>query len=144
MFDEILRGLLHSSVTVVIHGLATMLITSRAREGRLLHGDARLWMDFVRVVFVVAIVFIATLLESAWWALNYVYLGAIEGFEEAMYFSTVTYTTLGYGDITLDPQWRVLSAFQAANGVIIAGWSTALVIAVVQQIYNARHSARLD
>ena len=140
MLDEVLRGLLHSSITVLIHGLATMFITSRARKGNFLHGDAPLWLDFARVAFVVAIVFIATLVESAWWAMNYVHLGAIETFEEAMYFSTVTYTTLGYGDITLVVQWRVLSAFQAANGVIIAGWSTALVFAVVQQIYNSRHS----
>lgn len=142
MLDDLLLGLMHSGVTVLIHGLATLLITSRARKGRMLAGDAPLWFDFLRVTFVVVVVFIATLTEAAWWAFSYVRLGAIETFEEAMYFSTVTYTTLGYGDITLADQWRLLSAYQAANGVIIAGWSTALVIAVVQQIYNARHSEK--
>lgn len=77
-------------------------------------------------------------LEAAWWAAHCTCLGAITAFDEAMYFSMVAYTTLGYGDITLREGWRLLSGFQAANGVIIAGWSTALVIAVVQRVYNAR------
>jgi len=141
MFDEILLGLLHSSVTVVIHGLATVLLANKVRNGKLFDSSTPLWLGFLRVAGVVSLVFIVTVFEAAWWAANYVYLGAIASFDEAMYFSMVTYTTLGYGDITLDPGWRLLSGFQAANGVIIAGWSTALVIAVVQHIYNARDTS---
>jgi hypothetical protein len=77
--------------------------------------------------------------ESCWWAATYVLLGAIDSFESALYFSIVTYTTLGYGDMTLDTQWRLLSSFQASNGVIIAGWSTALLFALIQKVYSAHH-----
>jgi voltage-gated potassium channel Kch len=138
VFDEILLGILHTSVTVLIHGLATVALASRLRHGHTLGGDGPFWRDFLGVVFVVSVVFVVTVLEAAWWAANYTWLGAIAAFDEAMYFSMVTYTTLGYGDITLQEGWRLLSGFQAANGVIIAGWSTALVIAVVQRVYNAR------
>ena len=56
--------------------------------------------------------------------------------EAAAYFSTVAFTTLGYGDIILAPPFRLLSAFQAANGLFLFGWSTALVFAVFQWIYR--------
>ncbi len=138
MILEILLGLLHTAVTVLVHGLATLFVAYKVRSGRQWGATTPLWRDFVAVVYVVSIVFVITVLEAAWWAANYVYIGAIGTFDEAMYFSMITYTTLGYGDITLEEGWRVLSGFQAANGVIIAGWSTALVLAVVQRIYNAR------
>ena len=64
--------------------------------------------------------------------------GAIQQFEEAFYFSMVTYTTLGYGDVTLEPPFRVLSSFEAAAGVIMFGWTTALIVAAVQHVYFPR------
>lgn len=141
MFDEILLGILHTSVTVLIHGLATVGLANRMRRGRSPGDGGPFWRDFLGVVFVVSVVFVITVLEAAWWALSYTWIGAIDSFDQAMYFSMVTYTTLGYGDVTLQEGWRLLSGFQAANGVIIAGWSTALVIAVVQRVYSARQPA---
>jgi hypothetical protein len=57
-------------------------------------------------------------------------------FEEAIYFSFVTFTTLGYGDITLPEIWRILSGFEALNGVLLIGWSTAMLFAVVQRTWK--------
>ena len=61
--------------------------------------------------------------------------------ETAHYFSTVTYTTLGYGDVTLEPAWRLLAAFQAANGTIMFGWTTAIVMAVIHRMAAERAGA---
>ena len=61
-------------------------------------------------------------------------LDKLSHWEEAIYFSTVTYTTLGYGDITLPPVWRIMSGFEAMNGILLFGWSTAMFYAVVQKI----------
>ena len=63
-------------------------------------------------------------------------VGVFDTIEEATYFSTVTFTALGYGDIVLEPPFRLLSSFQAANGLFLFGWSTALVFAVVHWIYQ--------
>ncbi len=61
-------------------------------------------------------------------------------FEEALYFSIVTFTTLGYGDITLGAEeWRLLSGIEALNGVLLLGWSTALLYAVVHRSWDAYH-----
>ena len=84
----------------------------------------------------VLILFFVSLLEVMVWAYTYILLNAIEGFEQALYFSMVTFTTLGYGDVVLEEQWRLLSSFEAANGIIMFGWTTAIVIAVVQHIYR--------
>ena len=70
------------------------------------------------------------------WAMLYRLIGAVGSTEEALYFSTTTFTTLGFGDITLDDQWRLLSSFEGANGLLMFGWSTALIFAAVQKVYG--------
>ena len=63
--------------------------------------------------------------------------GNFEAMERALYFSTVTFTTLGYGDITLLPRWQLLSAFEATNGIVLFGVSTAFVLTVLQRSYRS-------
>ena len=94
----------------------------------------RFFRATILVSVLVLLLFLASVLESILWAGAYLAAGAIEGFEKALYFSIVTFTTLGYGDITLDPDWRLLASFEAANGIIMFGWSTALIVAVIQRL----------
>ncbi|MHC5096111.1 MAG: potassium channel family protein [Planctomycetota bacterium] len=77
----------------------------------------------------------ASLIEVLVWAFVYLWLNAIEGVEQAFYFSMVTFTTLGYGDVVLQERWRLLASFEAANGIILFGWTTAIVMAVVHRVY---------
>jgi len=82
------------------------------------------------------------LLEALAWATAFFLLPGetnLKSFEEAVYFSIVTFTTLGYGDITLVPQWRLLSGIEAVNGILLAGWSTALLFSVVQRSWRMGH-----
>ena len=88
-----------------------------------------------RVSGIILLMFLASTMEVLVWASTYLALNAIQGLEKALYFSMVTFTTLGYGEIVLDEQWRLLASFEAANGIIMFGWSTAIVIAVVQRVY---------
>jgi hypothetical protein len=62
--------------------------------------------------------FFLSLVDIAVWAGAYLLMGTIDTIEMAFYFSTVTFTTLGYGDVVIDEQWRLMSAFEAANGII--------------------------
>ncbi|MFV0541636.1 MAG: potassium channel family protein [Aestuariibaculum sp.] len=57
-------------------------------------------------------------------------------FSESLYFSIVTFTTLGYGDITLNSHWRLLSGLEAVNGIMLIGWSTAMMYSLIQNIYK--------
>ena len=67
------------------------------------------------------------------WALTFHLTGALNGFEPALYFSLVSFTTVGYGDITLGPEWRLLSGIAAANGFLSFGWSTAYMVELVRR-----------
>ncbi len=80
--------------------------------------------------------------EASLWAAVYMLTGAFQDFEAALYFSTVTFTTLGYGDVVLDERWRLMASFEAANGIIIFGLSTAVVVATVQRVYFGAEPAR--
>jgi hypothetical protein len=75
------------------------------------------------------------LTASSWlWALLFLLLGAFESLEPAIYFSVVTFTTLGYGDITLSSEWRLLGGIASLNGLIIVGLNTAFLVEVISRI----------
>ena len=77
--------------------------------------------------------FAATLIEAGVWAAVYLGVDALGDFETAFYFSVVTYTTLGFGDVVIGEEWRILSAFEAVNGVMMFGWTTALVVVAIHR-----------
>lgn len=72
-------------------------------------------------------------------AAAYLLVGAAANFEEALYFSTVTYTTLGYGDIVLAQTWRIFGAIEGATGLMMIGWSTAFLVSILAQLRLLTH-----
>ena len=133
MFVNICIAALMLVVTTGIHAVAMMLALQDLKREKA-HATKRL-IRISRVSRIVIVMFLAAFLEVLVWALMYLSLGAIQGIEMATYFSMVTYTTLGYGEIVLDEQWRLLASFEAANGILLFGWSTAVVLSAVQHIY---------
>ena len=69
----------------------------------------------------------------------FVTIGALESFDVALYFSTVTFSSLGYGDIVLAPCWRIFGAIEAANGLILFAWSTAFLLSLMSRIRALEH-----
>jgi hypothetical protein len=67
-------------------------------------------------------------------AFLYLVLGALGKFEEALYFSTVTYASIGYGDVLLSQRWRILGAIEGAGGIIMLGWSTAYLVSLLTHL----------
>jgi len=76
---------------------------------------------------------IGHLAQVALFAGSLVWLGALKIFDDAFYFSLVTFATLGYGDIVLAPGYRIFGALGAALGSLMMGWSTALIFAAVSR-----------
>lgn len=64
----------------------------------------------------------------------YLYLGAVADLETAVYFSTMTYAAIGFGDTEMERQWRLVSAIEGVNGVLLLGWSTAFFVSVVARL----------
>lgn len=78
------------------------------------------------------------------WALAFLALGAFADLETALYFSLVAFTTLGFGDLLLPQEWRLLAGMEAANGFISFGLLTALMAEALRQVrlsqIRTRHS----
>ena len=84
------------------------------------------------VVGVLFVLFVITI--QVWiWSITFLLVGAIDGLEPAVYFTVVSFTTAGFGDITLTHEWRLLSGITAANGFISFGWSTAYMVELVRR-----------
>ena len=129
-------GLIAASVVIqalfMTVGLNNFKRIEERRPGALARKPA-----FTTVIWVLFLL-IPIVLDVTLWATFYYGGGALPSFEEALYFSTVTFTTVGYGDIVLDREWRQLATFEAVNGWIIFGWATALIMAVIQRLYFAK------
>jgi len=125
-----------SAMVLAIHGLQLTHASRWAQRSALTR--------IALVSALVIIMFLASFLESGIWALTYMLVGALSSLEEALYFSMVTFTTLGYGDVTLNDEWRLLASFEAANGTIMFGWTTAIIMAVVHRLYIGGEDRRFD
>jgi hypothetical protein len=70
------------------------------------------------------------------WAFAFVYIGtgAIPGLEDALYFSTISYSTVGYNDTHIAAAWRLLGAFESILGMVLLGWSTAFFFRMLGRI----------
>ena len=76
------------------------------------------------------------LIQITAWALCYAWTGAMADLQSAVYFSAVTYTTTGYGDLVLPEDWRLVGAIEALTGILMCGLSTGFFFAVMAACFN--------
>lgn len=129
MFADLATGTVIIGLTVLIHTFGLMAIT-RAMAKLVVH--FRMHGSRGRVIAMITVVMglFAVLTAEIWlWAGCYRLLGVLPDFETALYFSTVTFSTIGYGDIVPANGWRMLAALEGINGFLLIGWSTAYLIA---------------
>jgi hypothetical protein len=120
-----------AALTVIMHLLGlSVLIATTNRHSSGLQTNRHLVRQMLVLIGVSFGLFILHGVEIWSYAALYYWVGAIRSFEDALYFSTATYATIGYGDLTLSKSWRVLGAIEGANGVILLGWSTAFLISL--------------
>jgi len=142
VLEQVAFGSVLMLITTAIHASCTAAVLRGLRMTHASRWGGRSAVTRVSLIsLVVLMMFLASLLEAGTWAAVYLAVGAIADLETALYFSTVTFTTLGYGDVTLDAGWRLLSSFQAANGTIMFGWTTAIVMAVIHRMVGERAAA---
>ena len=127
------------AITVLIHAIGTTMwvrYLTRRYIGKSIWTGQRAMLVLVNTAL---IVFVLHTLEIVIWAVAYQVLlpvNELASFQEAVYFSFVTFTTLGYGDITLGEGWRLLSGIEALNGILLVGWTTAMIFSIVQNIWR--------
>jgi voltage-gated potassium channel len=137
MIRLLLSALGLASVTVIFHGVGTVAAAGRAaalwtrRQGR----GGRLHAELL-MARLVASLLLLHLAEAVVWALFYVLVGGMPDLESAAYFSLTSYTTVGYGDLVLPEPYRLLGPLEAAVGVLMLGWSTGILVAVIGVVYR--------
>ena len=127
------------ALTVVIHtaGLVVLIVYFKGPGGLTAGRRIRYGAMLHLLILTILSMFFLHTIEVWCWALLYLWIGEFAVLERALYFSTVTFTTLGFGDITLQPRWKLLSSLEAVNGIILFGVSTAFIFAVLRNLFEA-------
>ena len=137
MNGQLLLGTIMIIATVVFHVMGLVYLASLLKSvaGKL--KNSRSIRDMVFLIAMSVFVIIGIHTAEAWgWASLYMYLGEFAELSRALYFSVVTSTTLGYGDVTLSDQWQLLGTFEAMGGLILFGASTAFLLALMRHLFE--------
>ena len=131
--------------TIFIHSLALgATVNFFRRETKLGRAGMRYLIDVTIVVLVMSFAFVAHVIEVAMWALLFMICGEFQDFGLACYHSAVNYTTLGYGDMVMTAQWKLLGPLEAADGSLMFGVSTAMIFAVILRLVQTRFADLRD
>ena len=142
----LLTGLFLVGVTVVLHACTMFWWNVRIRRAFPRHlGALGTWATIRALVMTATALTLVLFGEAVLWALLYLLLADHTGlvnFGDALYFSLATFSTLGYGDLTISGPWRLLAGIEAMNGVLMLGWSTATFYAIVNFIWTHTSGAK--
>jgi hypothetical protein len=140
MLSVILLASVLVAVTVAVHclGLALVLRSLMKSRSMLL---TRLWPITLMLIRLALCLIMISLVEIAIWGSFYLWQGCLPDAESAFYFSGITYTSIGYGDLVLAKHWRMLSPVEGLTGMLMCGLSAGLFFAVVSRIYISRLEA---
>jgi ion channel len=141
MLEELSVATVMVMLTVAIHGLGLSVLARilrlEEREEAEEHIKA-LSARGIAVTLGVTLALIAVHGVEIWlYALLFVAIDAVHGLREAVYFSTTTYAAIGYSDSAMAEPWRLVSAIEGINGIIMTGWSTAFFVTVVARLRRA-------
>ena len=132
---QILTGSLLLGLCSLIH---ILLITLTARFlGRLTHhfeDQMGHWRSGVLIACTFAVIVLSHTVQTWIWAFSFILLGVLKDMGDAIYFSLVTYTTVGYGDVTVDKGFRIFAAMASVTGLLNFGLSTAFLVGLTARL----------
>ena len=144
----LLIGVLMMAITVAIHAIGSTMwlgyVETWHDKWKNISGPRSL---FRVVIWTAVVLLLLHFIEVVLWALFYFILpdnAGLNNWPEAVYFSVVTFTTLGYGDVTLNPAWRQLSGMEAMVGIVVFGLTTAILFTVIQRLWHVSHTTSND
>ena len=134
MIRQLLVGGVVSAINIAVHAIImTMLVTvarSVGAKGRPYHPIVFL---IAVMISTVSVLMAAHVVEVLVWSLAYSIVNAAPADANLTYFAFVNYTTLGYGDVIPVARWRMLGPITALNGVLLIGWSTAVIFEILRR-----------
>ena len=135
MLIKLLFACLLVVATVSIHALGfSVLLRAMIRSHALDQAGFRPVTNIV--IALTCWLILIHLAEIAVWGLFFFWRGCLPDAESAFYFSAVTYTTVGYGDLVLPRTWRMLAPIEALTGILMCGLSTGLFFALISRWHS--------
>jgi hypothetical protein len=138
MIAELALATIMVLLTVTIHGAGLYALSRMLRLEEREEAKEHVHPMSVRGIAVTLIVILGLFalhgIEIWLYAFLYIAIGAIDGLREAIYFSTITYGAIGYDDAAMAESWRLVSAIEGINGIILIGWSTAFFVTLVARM----------
>ena len=138
--EHIIASVLLTAATVGIHGAGTLLVLWTLFRTRM-HAERHFGFvhNSILLMLVVVALMAVHVVEVVCWAGFYSRQKCFSDFNTSLYYSLVSYSTVGYGDVVLrDPGWRLLGGVEALTGSLMMCWSTVLLVLVLTKIYT-RH-----
>jgi hypothetical protein len=138
-FGHIAIGVALVAGTVAIHSFGSFYLFWYMNRRKRAIGSSSLKYSQItlNLTSVVLALLLLHLLEVSLWAAFYTLRNCLPDFPTAAYFSLVTYATVGYGDVVLGQEWRLLGGVEGLAGILMTSWSTAILISDVQWVYKA-------
>jgi hypothetical protein len=134
MLRQFLVGGAVSVVNIVIHALVMTIVVRVAHAISELRADRFLSLILIAVMVpTVTIFMVAHTLEVFVWSAAYAIVGAAPANADVVYFAFANYATLGYGDVLPLERWRLFGPITAMNGMLLFGWSTAVIFEVLRR-----------
>ncbi len=115
-------------------GVLWKLFHSAPRIGK----TSRFWHGFRILNIALIFLLINCLLQIGVWAASFILAGQFSNYQEAFYHSAVNFASLGYGDIVMQPPWRLLGAMEAISGILMLGLSTATLSNIFTKLLQLR------
>jgi Ion channel len=138
MLRQILLGGAVSLGNIAIHAVVMATVVNTAQRALTWKRHrSQVWLIAVMVA-TVGVLMVAHVAEVVAWSLAYGLLDVVPLGADVLYFAFVNYTTLGYGDVLPVQRWQLLGPMAAMNGVLLFGWSTAVIFEVLRQAMRMR------
>lgn len=137
LLQQILWGSLYLSACVVLEAALMVACASALEKGHYKWAHlSRMSKNGILILTALGFILLAHTVQVWIWSTVFVLTGTLDDWNSALYFSLVTYTTLGYGDIVLGPGLRIFAAFAAVTGLLAFGISTAFLVALMGRIFG--------
>ena len=140
MLRQLLVGTAVSACNIGIHALVMTAVVLVARRATARERPASAALAVM--IATVSVLMLAHIAEVSVWALAYALVDAAPSGADVLDFAFVNYTTLGYGNVVPVERWRLLGPMTAMNGVLMFGWSTAVIFEVLRRAMHPAANAR--
>ncbi len=135
MLRQLVVSIAISVCNIAIHAVVMEAVLRAARAAKASATSHQSLQLIAVMTATVSVLMAAHIAEVIVWSLGYAMVDAAPSGTDLVYFAFVNYTTLGYGDITPVPRWHLIGPMTAMNGVLLFGWSTAVIFSVLQKTW---------